>query len=63
MDMIMALKLVAIILIFTIVRETLLDKFWRYKKRGTHLAEFGNLYIVLGCLISSFIILSVDVGG
>ena len=59
----MTLKVIAIILIFTVVCETLLDKFWRYKKRGTHLAEFGNLYIVLGCLISSFIILSVDVGG
>ena len=62
MSMTLAFKLVAVILIFTIVRETLLDKFWRYE-RGTHLAEFGNLYIVLGCFISSFIILSVDAGG
>jgi hypothetical protein len=58
MSMISAFKLVVVILIFTIVRETLLDKFWRYE-RGTHLAVFGNLYIVLGCFISSFIILSI----
>jgi hypothetical protein len=58
MSMIAVFKLIAVILIFTIVRETLLDKYWRYE-RGTHLAVFGNLYIVLGCFISSFIILSI----
>ena len=56
MSMVAAFKLVVVILIFTIVRETLLDKFWRYE-RETHLAEFGNLYIVVGCFISTFIIL------
>ena len=45
-----------LILIWTAVRELLLDKFWRHEC-GTHLAVFGNLYIVMGCMVASFAII------
>ena len=46
----------ALILIWTVVRETLLEKFWRHE-RGTHLAAWGNLYIVMGCMAASVAII------
>jgi len=48
--------MISLILIWTVIRETLLDKYWRYQ-RGNHLAEFGNLYVVMGCLVASFAII------
>jgi len=50
------LATIAIILIWTVIRETLLEKYWKHR-RGDHLAEFGNLYIVMGCLAVTFAIL------
>lgn len=44
---------IAILIVWTAGRETLLDKYWRYTK-NEHLREFGNLYIVLGCLFATF---------
>jgi len=57
MTLIDTIAMFALILIWTAVRETLLEKFWRHE-RGTHLAEFGNLYIVMGCIVSSIAILT-----
>jgi hypothetical protein len=48
--------MVSLILIWTVVRDVLLDKYWRYQ-RGNHLAEFGNLYVVMGCFVASFAII------
>jgi len=56
MTLIDTIAMITIILIWTLVRETLLENFWR-QERGTHLAEFGNLYIVLGCMVSSIAII------
>jgi choline-glycine betaine transporter len=50
------LATIAIILIWTVIRETLLEKYWKHR-RGDHLAEFGNLYIVMGCFAVTFAIL------
>ena len=51
-----AFAVISIILIWTVVREVLLDKYWRYQ-RENHLAEFGNLYVVIGCVVGTAIIL------
>ena len=51
-----AFAVISIILIWTVVREVLLDKYWRYQ-RENHLAEFGNLYVVIGCVVGTTIIL------
>jgi len=55
MTLLDTIAMITIILIWTVVREVLLDKFWRHE-RGTHLAEFGNLYIVMGCMVSTIAI-------
>ena len=51
-----ALAVISTILIWTVVREELLDRYWRYQQ-GNHLAEFGNLYVVIGCVVGTTIIL------
>ena len=48
--------MISLILIWTVIRETLLEKYWRHR-RGDHFAEFGNLYVVMGCLVASFAII------
>lgn len=55
MTLLDTIAMITIMLIWTVVREVLLDKFWRHE-RGTHLAEFGNLYIVMGCMVSTIAI-------
>jgi hypothetical protein len=50
------LATIAIILIWTVIRETLMDKCWKYQ-RGNHLAEFGNLYVFMGCFVATLIFL------
>jgi len=57
MALIDTIAMVALILIWTAVREVLLDKFWRHE-RGTHLAAWGNLYIVMGCMTASVAIIT-----
>jgi uncharacterized membrane protein len=47
-----AFVFVVSILLWTAVREVLLDKFWRYQ-HGTHLAQYGNLYVVFGCMVAN----------
>ena len=53
--MVSFISFVAIIIIWTVVRETLLDKYWRYTKND-HLYEFGNLYVILGCIAATILL-------
>jgi hypothetical protein len=53
--MVSFISFVAIIIIWTVVRETLLDKYWRYTKNN-HLYEFGNLYVILGCVAATILL-------
>ena len=46
----MGFKLLAYIIIWTIMRETLLDKYWRYSD-NRHLFHYGNLYVIIACIL------------
>lgn len=56
MTLIDTIAVITLILIWTVAREVLLNKFWRHEC-GTHLAAWGNLYIVIGCMIASVAII------
>ena len=46
---------VIFVLIWTVLREELLDRYWRYTENG-HLYQFGNLYVILGCIVLSILV-------
>ena len=45
-----------IILVWTVMREELLNKYWRYTE-NKHLREFGNGYVVLGCFVCTLVLM------